>query len=146
MCQDDGPYALTLIICNEIQRAEPSAPATYAGVTNLIQVKGVPGQHGGKLSPTPRLRVEARFAPGHARGLHRFGLRVRIGQADPHSLGSREVRLVDVRQEVRLSRVWELKRVPAGTIWFEALIDDTVAMRVPFLVEIIPPPSADLHA
>lgn len=146
MPQRDGPHALSLIICEKIERERPESPATYVGVTNLLQAKGVPGQHGGAITPTPRLHVEARFAPGHARGPHRFALRVRLGETAPQSLISREIRLVDARQEIRLARMWELKRVPSGPIWFEALIDDEVAMRVPFMVEVVPSPSADLQA
>ena len=144
--QHDGPHALSLIICDTIERERPEAPATYTGVTNLLQAKGVPGQHGGAITPIPRLRVEARFAPGHARGVHRFALHVRIGETAPRALSVREIRLVDVRQEIRLTHTWELKRVPSGPIWFEAVIDDAVVMRVPFMVEIVPAPSTELQA
>ena len=146
MSQNDGPYALSLIICDAIERERPEAAATYIGVTNLLQAKGTPGQHGGAITPTPRLRVEVRFAPGQARGLHRFGLRVRVGETAPRSLSTREVRLIDVRQEIRLTHIWELKRVPSGPIWFEALIDDVVVMRVPFIVEVVPPPPTSPQA
>ncbi len=71
---------------------------------------------------------------------------MRIGSNEPHVLSSQEVRLLDTRQEIRLSRSWGLKRVPSGTIWFEALVNETVTMRVPFMVEIVPPPSAELQA
>lgn len=146
MEQDQGPYALSLIFCDRIERERPETAATYVGVTNLLQAKGKIGQYGGAITPTPRLHVEARFAPGHARGLYRFGLRVQIESTEPTSLLSREVRLVDSRQEVRLTRTWELKRVPSRPVWFEALINDEVAMRVPFLVELIAPPSEELQA
>ncbi len=143
---ETGPHALSLIICREIKRERPELPATYVGVTNLIQVTGQPGQRGGVLSPAPRLRVEARFAAGLARGTFRFSLRVQLESAGPRSLSSREVRLVDGRQEIRLAHGWELKRVPSGPIWFEALVDDVVVMRVPFMVEVVPPPVSEPQA
>jgi len=146
MDQDAGPHALSLIICSDIQRKRPEQPATYTGVTNMLQVTGQPGQRGGMLSPVPRLRVEARFAAGLARGTFRFSLRVELESAGPRSLSSREVRLIDGRQEVRLAHGWELKRLPTGPIWFEALIDDAVVMRVPFMVEVVPPPLAEPQA
>ena len=141
-----GPHALSLIICHEDGAGTPRLPGTYAGVTNLISVRGRPDQRGGLLSPVGKFMVEARFSAGLARGSFRFGLRVLVGDAAPHMLHSREVRLVDGRREVRLARGWELKRVPTGPIWFEALIDDAVVMRVPFMAEIVPPPSEGLQA
>jgi hypothetical protein len=146
MAEEVGPHALSLIICNAIERERPEQPGTYKGVTNLIQVRGEPGKRGGKLSPTPKLLVEARFGAGLARGSFRFGLRLRIGQHDSHLIAEREARLVDGRQEVRLARTWSLNRLPTGPVWFEALIDDEVAMRVPFLVEVVPLPSGEVQA
>lgn len=141
-----GPHALSLIICKTIERERPELPATYTGVTNLISARGRADQRGGLLSPAARFTVEARFAAGLARGPFQFGLRVLVGETAPHVLHSREVRLVDSRQEIRLVRAWELKRVPIGPIWFEALVDDAVVMRVPFMVEIVSPPSSRLQA
>ncbi len=82
----------------------PELPGTYTGVTNLISVRGRPDQRGGLLSPVGKFMVEARFSAGLARGSFQFGLRVLVGDAAPHMLHSREVRLVDGRQEVRLTR------------------------------------------
>jgi len=146
MQEQAGPHALTLIICKSIERERPERPGTYHGVTNLISVTGRPDQRAGLLQPAARFTVEARFAAGLARGTHRFGLQVLIGDNPPHVLQSREIRLVDGRQEVRLTRTWELKRAPAGTIWFESLIDDFIVMRVPFMVEFVAPPSGELNA
>ena len=141
-----GPHALTLIICTKIERERPELPGTYTGVTNLISARGRPDQRGGAISPVPRFQVEARFLAGLARGTYRFGLRVIVGANPPRMLSSRDIRLVDGRQEVRLVHGWELKRVPAGPIWFESLINDAVVMRVPFTVELVPPPSTELQA
>jgi hypothetical protein len=142
---DVGPHALSLIVCNKIERERPELPGTYLGVTNMAQVQGR-GRPGARLSPAPRLLVEARFAAGLARGSFRFGLRVTVGPGDPHLITEREIRLVDSRQEVRLARTWALNRVPAGPIWFESLLDDAVVMRVPFFVEIVAPPSDEVQA
>ena len=143
--EDVGPHALSLIICNAIERERPELPGTYKGVTNMAQVRGI-GKVGARLSPAPKLLVEARFAAGLARGSFRFGLRVTIGSADPHLITEREIRLVDSRQEVRLARTWALNRVPAGPIWFESLVNDAVVMRVPFFVELVAPPSDEVQA
>lgn len=146
MRSEVGPHALSLIICSSIERTRPESPATYTGVTNLIVVNGQPSQRRGTLSPAPRLRIEARFGAGLARGTFRFALQVQPNSGEPRTLSSREVRLVDSRQEIRLAHTWELKRVPSGPIWFEALLDDVVVMRAPFTVEVVPPPSTELQA
>jgi len=141
-----GPHPLTLIICRSITRERADLPATYSGVVNMFPVVGQPGQVGGALNPTPSFQVEARFAAGLARGSFRFGLRVTIGSGEPTMLRSAEVRLLDGRQEVRLARTWQLKRVPDTPIWFESLVNDWVVMRVPFTIPIIPPPSDERQA
>ena len=146
MRHEVGPHPLSIIICTGIERARPEVPGTYTGITNQIQVKGKRGPRGGKLEPAPRLLVEARFAAGLARGSFRFGLSLQIGDAVPQIISEREIRLVDGRQEVRLARTWELKRLPTGPIWFDALVDDKVVMSVPFTVEVAPLPPDTLQA
>lgn len=130
----DGPYAVSLVICERVDRHDERQPATYVNTTSALVVRDwPPGASVAPLDRPIRYEVEARFLIGQARGRHAFELRRRDPDGSTHLLNHLDAEPTYDHDSVALTVAWFLKEAPRGLFWFDALINGQVAMSVPFL-------------